>query len=204
MSLRGLGSSCRRSFRNCRSGRRESDEGIEEDLQEAEILFALSLRAEQLAAAPKLRWVHAPSTAVHEFLFADPVNSDVLVTNSREVHAPVVPEHVMALILALAKKIPQGCAAAAETPGGTLGLIGVGGIGCRVAGMAAAMGMRVIAVREHVGKGSPEGVEAVLAPATLDEKLQQSDSVVLAAPLVVATRGLIDAQRLAVMKAKRV
>jgi hypothetical protein len=38
--------------------------------------------------------------------------------------------------------------------------------------MAAAMGMRVIAVREHVGKGSPEGVEAVFAvfaPATLDE-----------------------------------
>jgi phosphoglycerate dehydrogenase-like enzyme len=59
-------------------------------------------------------------------------------------------------------------------------------------------------VREHVGKGSPEGVEAVFAPATLDEKLQQSDYVVLAAPLVVATRGLIDAQRLAVMKPKRV
>ena len=107
MSLRGLGSSCRRSFRNCRSGRRESDEGIEEDLQEAEILFAISLRAEQLAAAPKLRWVHAPSAAVHEFLFADLVNSDVLVTNSREGHGPVVPEHMMALILALAKKIPQ-------------------------------------------------------------------------------------------------
>ena len=44
---------------------------------------------------------------MHEFLFADLVNSDVLVTNSREGHGPVVPEHVMALILALAKKIPQ-------------------------------------------------------------------------------------------------
>ena len=86
---------------------RESDEGIEEDLQEAEILFTISLRAEQLAAAPKLRWIHAPSAAVHEFLFADLVNSDVLVTNSREVHGPVVAEHVMALIFALAKKIPQ-------------------------------------------------------------------------------------------------
>ena len=70
--------------------------------------------------------------------------------------------------------------------------------------MAAAMGMRVIAVREHVGKGSPEGVEAVFAPATLDEMLQQSDYVVRAAPLLVATRGLIDAQRLAVMKPRRV
>ena len=66
-----------------------------------------ALRAEQLAAAPKLRWIHAPSAAVHEFLFADLVNSDVLVTNSREVHGPVVAEQAMALILALAKKIPQ-------------------------------------------------------------------------------------------------
>jgi phosphoglycerate dehydrogenase-like enzyme len=56
---------------------RESYKGIEEDLQEAEILFAISLRAEQLAAAPKLRWIHAPSAAGHEFLFADLVNSDV-------------------------------------------------------------------------------------------------------------------------------
>lgn len=63
--------------------------------------------AEQLAAAPKLRWVHAPSAAVHEFLFAELVNSDVLVTNSQEVDAPVVAEHVMALILVLAKKISQ-------------------------------------------------------------------------------------------------
>jgi hypothetical protein len=58
------------------------------------------------------------------------------------------------------------------------------------------MGLRVIAVREHVGQGRPAGVEAVFAPATLDEMLQQSDYVVLAAPLLVATRELIDAQRL--------
>jgi phosphoglycerate dehydrogenase-like enzyme len=56
---------------------------------------------------PRLRRIHAPSATGHEFLFADLVNSDVLVTNSREVHGPVVAEHVMALILALAKKIPQ-------------------------------------------------------------------------------------------------
>jgi phosphoglycerate dehydrogenase-like enzyme len=35
------------------------------------------------------------------------LNSDIVVTNSREVHGPVVAEHVMALIFALAKKIPR-------------------------------------------------------------------------------------------------
>jgi glyoxylate/hydroxypyruvate reductase len=62
------------------------------------------------------------------------------------------------------------------------------------------MGMRVIAVREHVEERNPEGVEAVFAPSALDEMLKQSDYVVLAAPLIAATHGLINAERLAVMK----
>jgi phosphoglycerate dehydrogenase-like enzyme len=60
--------------------------------------------------------------------------------------------------------------------------------------------MRVIAVREHVEKGNPDGVEAVFAPSALDEMLKQCDYVVLAAPLIAATHGLINADRLAMMK----
>jgi phosphoglycerate dehydrogenase-like enzyme len=196
---------------------RDSYEGIKEDLREAEIIFTISLRPEQFAAAQNLRWIHAPTAAVHQLLFAELVNSDVVVTNSREVHGPVVAEHVMALIFALAKKIPQAAvlqqkhiwgqeaiwnegARPREIAGATLGLIGVGSIGRRVAQMASAVGMRVIAVREYVEKGSPAGVEAVLAPSALDEMLKQCDYVVLAAPLIAATQGLINADRLAMMK----
>jgi len=82
-------------------------EGIEQHLGDAEIVFTISLRPEQFAAARKLRWVHAPTAAVHQLLFPELVNSDVVITNSTEVHGPVVAEHVMALIFALAKKIPQ-------------------------------------------------------------------------------------------------
>ena len=77
-----------------------------------------------------------------------------------------------------------------ELAGSTLGLIGVGSIGRRVAQMASAMGMRVIAVREHIEKGTPEGVAAVFPPSELDQLLHQSDFVVLAAPLIEATRTL--------------
>ncbi|MGZ4873473.1 MAG: D-2-hydroxyacid dehydrogenase [Candidatus Angelobacter sp.] len=196
---------------------RNSYERVEEDLREVEILFTLSLRPEQFAAAPQLRWIHAPSAAVHQLLFPELVKSEVIVTNSREVHGPVVAEHVMALIFALAKKIPQAVllqekriwgqeaiwkqsAHPRELAGATLGLIGVGSIGRRVAQMASALSMRVIAVREHVEKGKPDGVEAVFAPSQLDDMLRQSDYVVLAAPLIAATQGLINADRLAAMK----
>jgi len=84
---------------------RTSYDGIERDLREAEIIFTISLRSEQFAATRNLRWIHAPTAAVHQLLFDELVNSDVVVTNSREVHGPVVAEHVMALVFALAKKL---------------------------------------------------------------------------------------------------
>src|SRR5277367_3361555 len=86
---------------------RDTYEGIDPDLRDAEIIFTISLRPEQFAVTRKLRWIHAPSAAVHQLLFPELVNSDVVLTNSREVHGPVVAEHVMALIFALARKIPQ-------------------------------------------------------------------------------------------------
>jgi phosphoglycerate dehydrogenase-like enzyme len=196
---------------------RDSYDGIDEHLRDAEIVFTISLRAEQFEVTRNLRWVHAPSAAVHQFLFPELVDSDVILTNSTEVHGPVVAEHAIALIFALAKKLPQATVlqqkhvwgketmwregyCPREIAGSTLGLIGLGSIGSRVALMASALGMRVIAVREHISKGAPEGVEAVFAPSELDKLLAQSDFVVMAAPLVSATRGLLNGERIALMK----
>lgn len=207
----------RQKFPDLEIVHRDSYEGIEVDLQDAEIVFTISLRAGQLAAAKKLRWIHAPTAAVHQFLFPELINSDVVLTNSREVHGPVVAEHVMALMFALAKRIPKAVkfqqkriwgqeamwtegVHLQELADATLGLIGVGSIGRRVAQMASATGMRVIAVREHVEKAAPPGVEAVFPMAEFDKFLGQSDFVVVAAPLISATQGLINARTLAAMK----
>ncbi len=195
----------------------ERHEGVEKHLRDSEILFAFSLRPEQFRLAQKLRWIHAPTAAVHQLLFPELVASDVVLTNAHEVHGPVVAEHVMALILALAKKIPQAARMQQrrtwgqdavwndgprprEVAGATLGLIGLGSIGRTVARMAAALGMRVIAGREHPEKEMPEGVAEVYAPAQINVLLSQSDYVVLAAPLTDATRGLMNAERLAAMR----
>ncbi len=188
-------------------------EGVERQIPDAEILFAFSLRSDQFRFAQRLRWIHAPTAAVHQLLFPELVASDVVLTNAHEVHGPVVAEHVIALIFALAKKIPQAVRLQEkriwgqdamwnegprprEVAGATLGLIGLGSIGQRVARMASALGMRVIAVREHPENETPEGVAAVYAPPQLNELLSQSDYLVMAAPLTEATRGLINADRL--------
>jgi len=64
---------------------------------------------------------------------------------------------------------------------------------------AKALGMRVIAVREHPEKGS-EGADAVFGPAQIDEIFRQADYVVLAAPVTDGTEAIANAERFALMK----
>ena len=208
----------REEFPDIEVSHHNSYEGIEPELREAEVVFTISLRPEQFSVARNLHWIHAPTAAVHQLLFPALINSPVVVTNSREVHGPVVAEHVIALIFALAKKIPQSVLLQQkrvwgqeaiwneeprpqEIAGATVGLIGIGSIGSRVARMASSLGMRVLAVREHPGKETPEGVEQIFPITGLHEMLKQSDYVVLAAPLTPATQGIINAASLAEMKA---
>src|SRR6266699_1659896 len=131
-------------------------DNVEKEIADAEIAFTFSLRAEQFRAARKLRWIHSPAAAVHQFLFPELVNSNVILTNAREVHGAVVAEQVIAMIFAVAKRIPQavrfqqqrlwGQEAIWEQSGGpreiagaTLGMIGLGSIGRNVARHAATL-----------------------------------------------------------------
>jgi len=196
---------------------RSNYDHIEEDLHDAEVIIAWSIRREQFNAAKKLRWIHSPAAAVHQLMFPELINSDVILTNAREVHGPVVAEHVIALIFALAKKIPDAVRLQQkhiwgqermwssrprprEVAGATLGLVGLGSIGREVAKRATALEMRVIAVREHVNKETPNGVEHAYASHQLQTLLQQSDYVVLAVPITASTQKLINAERLSKMK----
>jgi phosphoglycerate dehydrogenase-like enzyme len=190
---------------------------VDEEIVDAEIAIAWSVRPEQIVAAKKLRWIHSPAAAVHQLMFPELAASDIVLTNAREVHGPVVAEHVIALIFALAKKIPGSILLqqkhiwgqqilwdeqprVREVAGATVGLVGMGSIGRPVVKAAKALGMRVIAVREHLEKGS-EGADAVFAPAQIEEIFRQADYIVLAAPVTASTKAIANAERLALMKA---
>lgn len=191
-------------------------ERMDAEISDSEIVIAWSLRPEQIRAAKKLRWIHAPTAAVHQLMFPELIESEIVLTNAREVHGPVVAEHVIALIFALAKKIPGSVRLqqkriwgqqilwdefprVREVAGATLGLVGLGSIGRSVVRSAKALGMRVIAVREHPDKGS-DGADAVYGPAQIDEVFQESDYLVLAAPVTGATKAIANAERLSRMK----
>jgi D-2-hydroxyacid dehydrogenase (NADP+) len=187
---------------------------IDQEIHDAEVVIAWSLRPEQVKEAKKLRWVHSPAAAVHQLMFPELTKSEVILTNAREVHGPIVAEHVIALIFALAKQIPkavrlqikhvwgqeliwQGSPRPREIAGATLGLVGLGSIGREVAKHASALDMHVIAVRENPKNDKPEGVDIC---GELDSLLQQSDFVVLAVPITAATQKMMNAARIAKMK----
>lgn len=193
-----------------------SYEGAESELRDAEVLVTWSLRAEQFAQAKKLRWIHSPAAAVHKLIVPELVASDVILTNARSVHGPVVAEHAIAMLLAMAKKLPQAerfqakhiwsqqqlwndRARPREVAGATLAVIGLGGIGAETARLASALGMRVLAVREHPEKGAGPAAE-VFGYDQLARVLGQADYVVVAAPLTPRTGGLMNAERLRQMK----
>jgi phosphoglycerate dehydrogenase-like enzyme len=185
-------------------------------LATCEVAYTWILSAAELAQAPLLRWVHSSAVAVETLCLPELFARGILVSNSRGVQAIPIAEHVLAVTLALAKQLPfalehqrssrwvQNDFGGERLPwllrGRTLGLIGLGTIGREIARLAAAFGMRVVALRRRPDAGPIADVHQVLPPSALDVLLAAADVVVIAAPLTPETDRLIGARELARMK----
>jgi phosphoglycerate dehydrogenase-like enzyme len=175
-----------------------------------------------LAHAPELRWVHSATSGVERALTPAAMARDVIVTNARGVFSRPIAEHVLLMILALSRRLPQLLELQRERTWQplegrelrdlTIGIVGYGSLGRAVASLAGAFGCRVIASRrraEAPDEAGPDGedgfpfqprLEHVYGPDGLHELLAASDVVVLAAPLTPDTEGMIDEAALASMK----
>jgi phosphoglycerate dehydrogenase-like enzyme len=183
---------------------------------EADVAFSSLIRADALRAAARLRWIHSPAAGVGSMLTPELRARDLLLTNSRGTHADAMAEHVLGLVLALFRKLPESAREQAarrwahddlsQPPpfrlvrGSVVGIVGSGAIGSAIARLASAFGARVEAIRRRPELGAPDGVTAVFAPGALASRLGHWDVVVLAAPLTPETHGLIGRAELEAMK----
>ena len=180
---------------------------------DVDVAFTSCLTVDAFRAANALRWVHSPAAGVGSMLFPDMRSSDVQLTNSRGMNARAVAEHAIALIFALARRLPKAFEAQRAARwvqhelsglptlhGRTIGIVGLGAIGARLAQMASGLGLRVIATRRDTKAEHPPEVAVVLPASGLPQLLAESDIVVIAAPLTEQTRELIGASELALMK----
>ncbi len=175
--------------------------------------FTPFLRAEMIASAPALRWVHSPASAVEGLLpLTALATAGVAVTNSRGVQAVPIAEHVMGGILLLSRRFDRTMAAQRDRlwiqndlvdswprllHGQRMTIVGLGTIGIEIAKRAHAFGIQVTGIRRRPDGTVPPGVESVLGAERLDEALDGCDILVLCAPGVAATQNMIGEAQLA-------
>jgi glycerate dehydrogenase len=200
---------CMEALGECAIHDRTPPAMLVERARDAEILFTnkVPLGRTELEQLPRLRYIGVLATGYNVVDVAAARQQGIAVTNIPAYGTMSVAQLVFAHLLHLTQHVaehgdsvrrgdwtrsPDFCywlSPLVELDRLTLGLVGYGRIGKAVAGIAAALGMRVIVhSRSH-----PQSVP-------LDDLFCQSDVVSLHCPLTDATRGLVDARRLALMK----
>ncbi len=194
-----------------------SVEALQDAAAEAHVILASGFwRNTLLETAPNLRFVQSISAGTDQYdkdLFR---KKGVRLASAKGVNAKAVAEHAISLILALSRQLHTGrdnqtakhwrgmigdpAAREDELGGKTLLIVGLGSIGTRLARLAKAFDLKVIATRRDPKAGGGPDVDRVHANSELAALLPEADIVALTCPLTPETENLIDAKALSLMK----
>jgi D-3-phosphoglycerate dehydrogenase len=157
----------------------------------------------------RLRWIQSSAAGMDHCLVPAVRASQILVTSASGVLADQVAEHTIALITALCRSLPVFFEAQKQREfirrptrdlhHSTVGIVGFGGVGRRLAEVLAPFKVRIVAT-DMFPADKPPHVEALWPADRLDELLTVADIVVMAVPLNERTRGMIDRRAFARMK----
>ena len=163
-----------------------------------------------LDAANSLRVIGRAGVGVDNIDVAAATIRGVVVMNAPDGNTITTAEHTIAMLISLARSIPQASSSlksghwdrkkfiGVELQGKTLGIVGLGRIGRVVASRARAMGMLIVAYDPFIAPEQARDLEIELAP--LDEVFSRADFLTVHTPLTSETRGLVDRDALAKMK----
>ena len=183
---------------------------------DADVLVVSGLwRNDLIPLAPKLVFIQSVSAGTDQYSRDALREAGIRLASAQGVNERAVAEHAIALILAIARKIPEARdnqAARAWRPmvsdlsrredelgGKTVAIVGMGRIGSRMATLCRAFDMTVIGVKRDVSKGAG-AADRVVAQSQLLDAVADADFVILTCPLTPETEDLIDARVLAAMK----
>jgi phosphoglycerate dehydrogenase-like enzyme len=185
-----------------------SPEALERRIAEADVLVISGLWRDALVKrATKLRFIQSIGAGTDQFGRAVLQERGIRLASARGVNAAAVSQHAMALILALARRLPEArdnqkkhiwrgmigdlSVREDELGGKNLLIVGLGDIGGRLARLAKAFEMRVIGLRRDPENGAG-AADAVHGMGALTALLPEADFVALTCPLVKETENLID------------
>ncbi len=168
------------------------------------------IRAEAIAAADRLQIIGRAGIGVDNIDLDAATQRGILVVNAPTGNIISAVEHTIALMLALARNIPQANASlrggkwdrkrfmGVEVRGKTLGIIGLGQVGSEVARRARGLEMQVVGYDPFIPEERARVLGVQMVP--LDDLLRESDFISVHTTLSEATRGLIGAEQIAMMK----
>jgi len=171
-------------------------------------------QAAMVSAAKNVSWLQSFSAGVENCVSQEPIRDGrMLLTNMQRIGAPVMADHVMAMLLAFSRNLPvyfdaqkqskwlgQGDAGGEfGLSGKTMFIAGLGGTGLEIAKRAHGFGMRVTGTR-NTKRDAPDYVSYVGLPDELPRLVAEADVVVNALPLTAETRGLFNAKTFGAMK----
>lgn len=185
-----------------------------ENLSEAEVVAAYHFSAEHLAQCRKLRWLHLGAAGIEKSLSPELVRSQIIVTNARGIQGDRMAEFAVGAIFFLANRFDLAVRGRLEKKwlqkeiiknrfsltGKTVGIMGMGAIGMEIAKWCSLLGMRVVGLRRDEKLPKPEIVSEIFVTNQIVEFLQPLDFVVLALPLTVETKNLLNAESLRFIK----
>jgi phosphoglycerate dehydrogenase-like enzyme len=189
-------------------GCRLDQEPPAELLERCEAMLAWRSTPGTLPRMKRLRWIQSQTAGVESWLAMPDLPEGIALTCARGTHRIQMTENILAALFHLTK--PYTAAAfdqreriwtrriSEPLAGKTLGIVGLGAVGCEVARKAAALELRVIGTRRS-GAGVPH-VDHVYPPEGTAEMLGAADFVLLLLPVTPETRGFMNRQRLAQMK----
>lgn len=167
----------------------------------------MPLRGQVIENCPNLKFIDVAFTGVDHVDLEAAKRCGVKVSNAAGYSTQAVAELALCMMLSLSRNVPQvekRCREGGtkdglvgfEIQGKTVGIVGAGTIGTRLAQLLAPFSCRVLAYSRHPREDKKGLVEYV----TLDALLEQSDVVTLHCPLTDETRGMIGREQLAKMK----
>ena len=165
--------------------------------------------ADLLRAGKKLKVVGRAGIGVDNVDVAAATGLGILVVNAPTANLLSATEHTFALLLSLARRVPEADASmkagewnrkltGVELQGKTLGIIGFGRIGQRVAERARGFDMKILAYDPFLDAAAARRMEIELLP--LDDLLSRADAITFHTPLTPETRNLLNGERIARMK----
>jgi D-3-phosphoglycerate dehydrogenase len=156
----------------------------------------------EVAAQGRLQWIQSSAAGLDHCLVPEVIDSDVLVTGASGLFADPVAEQTMALLLGVLRSAPVFFRAQAvrefvrrptrDLHHATVGIVGFGGNGRRIAEVIAPYRTRIIAT-DVFPWDKPQHVAHLWPADRLDDLLQVVDVLILCVPLTDLTRGMIDA-----------